>query len=356
MKLNKTHEGKEFRSYFRFIGQVKQTITGTSDNFKIHPIFDTTTTKTNKPRRVLQFDVLTNKFNNMPLQLAGMEKDFVYLFSSTEKKSHKIKWADRLNKKKYPNDSYHYMKSEWDLSEEIAGTINEGDWVEVKGKYEFGKFVNDEGKEFPVIKRFINSVEKVENGQEIVLRDKKTKIIYVTDFESPEFVEVNEFNLEVGIKSVYQDEDTKDVIVNGVFLDYGKEKSTPRDIKLTIPYKEAVEGKLALADAFTRLNEYDFIEVVGTDNNRPIFAEVEPDDEEEDLFADVDETVAQTRMVISGNKKGLEISSVVKGTHQKKLLTEEEFTPFVEPSFEDMVDSDVPFPDDEEIPDFMKED
>jgi hypothetical protein len=137
---------------------------------------------------------------------------------------------------------------------------------------------------------------------------------------------------------------------------YGKEKSTPKDIKLSVPYKEVEKGKLSLADAFTKLNEYDLIEVIGTDNNRPIFAEVEPDTDEEDLFADVDETVAPTRMVISGNKKGLEISAVVKGTHQKKLLTKEEFTPFVEPSFGDMVDSDVPFPEDEEIPDFMKED
>jgi hypothetical protein len=356
LKINKNHEGKEFKSYFRFIGQVKQTITGTSDNFKIHPIFETKTTKTDKPRRVLQFDVLTNKFNNVKVELAGMEKDYVYLFSSTEKKSYKIKWEDRLDKKKYPNDTYHYIQSEWDLSEQIASDLNEGDWIEVKGKYQFDKFVNDEGKEYPVIKRIINSVEKIEDGQEIVLRD-KTKINYIIDFESPDFVEVNYFGLEVGIKSVYQEEETKDVIVNGVFLDYGKEKSTPKDIKLSVPYKEAGSGKVALADAFTKLNKYDLIEVVGTDNNRPIFAEVEADENEDDLFGNVDETVAQTRMVISGNKKGLEISAVVKGTHQKNLLTEEEFTPVVEPSFDNMIGSDneVPF-DDVDMPDFMKED
>ena len=357
MKINKKTECKEFRSYFRFIGQVKQTITGTSENFKVHPLFQSTITKTNKPRRVLQFDVLTNKFNNCKVELAGMQKDFVYLFSSTEKKSQQIKWDDRLDKTKYPNNTYHYIQVEWDLSQEIANTLNIDDWVEVKGKYQFDKFVNEEGKEYSVIKRIITSVEQIEDGQEIALRN-KTKIKYVTDFDSPDFVEVNYFGLEVGIKSVYQDEETKDVIVNGVFLDYGKEKSTPRDVKLSVPYKEASKGKTSLADAFAKLNEYDFLDVVGIDNNRPVFTEVEVEASEDDAFADVEETVAQTQRVISGNKKGLEIIAVVKNSLQKGLLTQEEFEPTVEQTFsgnEVNNDDEVPFSD-ADMPDWLKED
>jgi hypothetical protein len=357
LKINKSHQGKEFKSYFRFIGQVKQSITGTSENFVVQPLFQTTLTKTNKPRRVLRFDVLTNKFNNIAVSLAGMEKEFVYLYSSTDKKSEKIKWADRLDKTKYPNESYHYILSEWDLSQSIADSLNENDWVEVKGKYEFSTFTNEEGKEYPVIKRIITSVEPVENGQEVALRN-KTKINYITDFDSPEFVEVNYFGLEVGIKSVYQDEETKDVIVNGVFLDYGKEKSTPRDVKLSVPYKEASKGKTSLADAFAKLNEYDFLDVVGIDNNRPVFTEVEVEASEDDAFADVEETVAQTQRVISGNKKGLEIIAVVKNSLQKGLLTQEEFEPTVEQTFsgnEVNNDDEIPFSD-ADMPEWLRED
>lgn len=356
MKINKNHQGKEFKSYFRFIGQVKQSITGTSENFIVQPLFQTTLTKTNKPRRVLRFDVLTNKFNNIAVQLAGMEKEFVYLYSSTDKKSEKIKWADRLDKSKYPNESYHYIQSEWDLSQSIANDLNENDWVEVKGKYEFGTFTNEEGKEYPVIKRIITSVEQIEDGQEIALRN-KTKINYICDFESPDFIEVNYFGLEIGIKSVYQEEETKDVIVNGVFLDYGKEKSAPKDVKLSVPYKEAEKGKSSLADAFVKLNQYDFIEVVGTDNNRPIFSEVTVEVENtDDPFADVDETVAQTQRVISGNKKGLEIIAVVANTYQKGLLTKEEFEPTVEQQFvgNEVEVYEIPF-NDADMPEWMKD-
>lgn len=346
-KINKKHQGKEFKSFFRFVGKVKKTVKGVGEDAKQQPIFQTTKTQTGKDRRVLQFDVLTNKYNNVKVDVAGMEFEFANLFSSTHKKSFRIKWADRNDKTKYPDKTYHLITPDWDLAKELSEKFNEGDWVEVRGKYEFDRYTNNEGKESLFVKRIINSVEKVEDGQEITLRD-KSEVKYVCDFDSPDFVEVNYFELEIGIKSTWQDEETKDTVVNAVFLDYGKERSTPKDVKLVCYYQEPEEGKKALADAFAKLQEYDFVQVVGVDNNRPIFSEVTETAQvdEDDPFAEVGEQVAQTSSVISGNKKGLEITSIVVNTYQKQLLTEEEIKPTAEQELGSEIsidDDDLPF-------------
>jgi hypothetical protein len=345
LKLNKKTQCKEFKSFFKFVGQVKQTITGTSDDFKVIPIYQTTTTKTDKPRRVLRFDVLTNKFNNIGLQKAGMEFEYAQLYSSTDNKSKSIKWADRFDKSKYPDKTYHLIETDWDGTQAIADVIKENDWVEVKGKYEFDKFVNEEGQEYPVIKRIINSVKVIENEQEFKIG--KNIVKYICDFDDPNFTEINYFNLEIGINSVYQDEETKDTTINGIFLDYGKEKSTPKEVKLICLYKEPENNKTALADAIAKMNKYDFIEFAGVDNNRPVFTEVEDEaDSVDDLFSDVDETIAKTKRVISGNKKGLEVTAVVNKTYQKQMLTEEEVQLTVEQKFNGTVvddDDDIPF-------------
>jgi hypothetical protein len=351
LKLNKKHQGKEFKSFFKFVGQVKQTITGTSDDFKVIPIYQTTMTnpkdpdKKPKPRRVLRFDIFTNKFNNISIQRAGMEFPKAQLYSSTDKKSAAIDWKDRFDKEKYPAKHYHMIETDWDFCARVADEIKENDWVEVKGKYEFDKFVNEEGQEYPVIKRIISSVEVIENEQEFKIG--KNTIKYICDFEDPDFTEINYFNLEIGINSVYQDEETKDTTINGIFLDYGKEKSTPKEVKLICLYKEPENNKTALADAIAQMNKYDFIEFVGVDNNRPVFAEVEDDtDSVDDLFSDVDEIVAKTRRVISGNKKGLEVTAVVNKTYQKQMLTEAEIGMTVEQQFNGVVvddEDDIPF-------------
>lgn len=347
MKLNKKHGGKEFNSYFRFVGQVKQTEKGMGEDKKALPIYQVTKTKTDKDRKVLQFDVVTAKNNNLSVQQAGMEFDLAYITSSSEKKTQSIKWADRFDKEKYPNKTYHLITTPWDLTEQIGTEIKVDDWVDVKGKYEFGTYTNEEdGKEYLVVKRIISSCEKIEDGQELKLKGKKT-LNYVCDFDSPDFQEVNYFGCEIAIKSVYQDESNKDVTVNAVFLDYGKEKSTPRDVKLTVYHKEPAEGKKSLADSFAKITEKSFIEITGVDNNRPIFTLVEnPEEKEDDVFGDIDdsEKTSKPQWMITGNKKGLEITGIVASTYQKDFLTEEEMRGEVDPfSEDDNDDSELPF-------------
>lgn len=358
IRLNKKHQGKEFNSFFHFVGQVKRHEKFSDGQMYVKDFFEENKTASGKPRRVLQFDLLTSKHNNLKIELNGMERDVAYITSSSEKKNGNqnatvaIAWKDRFDKSKYPNDTYHLIDTEWDKVLLLAENLEEGQWVEVKGKYEFDSFTNDEGKTFLFVKRMVNSIEPVTNGQEIKLPEKKV-VNYVTDFESEEFKEVNYFNLQIGILSTYQDETTKNTKVNGVFLAYGKERSTPKDVELVVNYKEPEDGKKSLADAFSTLNRYDFVEVYGIDNNRPEFSEVEEvETDEEDPFSDVSETTTRTNFVISGNKRGLEITSVLKGSLMKGLLTEEEITkavtietanPFNEGMPIDISEDDLPF-------------
>jgi hypothetical protein len=350
VKVNKKHGGKEFSSFFRFVGLVKPVRKFNNDTggWEEQPIFQETITRTQKPRRILQFNVETAPSNELKVEFSAMEQEYVFAYSSTHKKTAKIKWENRFDKSRWKDENeqvtidntYHLITSDWDKILELAEKvddkkINEGLWVEVTGVYEPNEFPDSDGNNRIVFKRIINNIRPIVNGKvlgddgkERPIKINGNEINYITDFNSPDFVEVNYFLMQIGIRSTYQDENTKDTKVNAVYLTYGKERSTPYDIELTVPYREPSEGKKALADAFSTLQYGDFIEVTGTDNNRVEFAEIEVDEnfDPDDPFNDAEGKTVRKRRVVSGDKKGLEVLGFVAGTRMKNFLTEEEIT------------------------------
>lgn len=442
IKLNKVHNGKEFTNSFHFVGLVKpvRKKDNDSDNWFDVEFFDTTTTQTNKPRRVLQFNIETAFKNELKVELAGMEMPMANVYSSLHKKNFKINWEDRFDKSKYPDDSYHLIDTDWDKTEKLSKLVDKDIWVEVKGHYEFSSFTNDDGNEVNTVKRIIDQIIPLKNGEITITGLKEGEVFraydsaedgiylgmgkadktgtatlrvgwlnpeggklyickvendtegkraeqeyndsvvengritvknnvdsqirlpkadgkgfeyvpYVRDFKDENFKEINTFEMQIGIKSTYQDETTKDTKVNAVYLDYGKEKSVPKDVELIAYYKEASEGKQPFADAIARLNRLDFLVVEGIDNNRAEFALVEVEEKEEDNpFADVDEKVSDYEQVSTGTKKGLEILRYVTGTYSRELLTEEEISsetvngdPFANPPTTEVSEDDLPF-------------
>jgi len=339
VKLNKKHQGKEFNSFYHFVGKIKQAEKW--DNELNQPVkqkfYVEDETYSGKPFRMLQFAVETAKDNDLDVRLKGYKNDYAYLYNSSTGESQSIKWDDRFDKSKYPNESFHLMETDWDKIERLNSLIVEGNWVEVKGEYEFGTFHNQEKGEINWRKRKIKDVEPVENGQDITVgKDKKVLMAnYVTDFKDENFKEFNHVNMQIGINSVLEqkeDDPTQGVLVNAYFLDYGKEKSTPRKTQLKVDYNKPNEGKISLAEAFLKLERLDFLEVEGTDNNRPIFGNVEvgaDKEEEDDPFEDLDEDEFSTkeRKAITGTDKGVKIETFVKGSRIKNFLTEEEVTP-----------------------------
>lgn len=151
---------------------------------------------------------------------------------------------------------------------------------------------------------------------------------YTMDFKDDEFKEINSFEMQIGIRSAYQEDEKSDTAVNAVYLDYGKERSTPKELDLTVYYQEVEEGKTPLATAFGRLNRLDFMTVQGIDNNRVTKALVEVEEavEDDNPFENVGEKTVSYEEVSTGTKKGLEITSYVTGTYKKELLTEEEIS------------------------------
>ncbi|MHB0943326.1 hypothetical protein ACYCSU_16890 [Paenibacillus sp. ALE1] len=337
IKVNKKHGGKEFKSAFRFIGKVSEISKKDqeTDSWIKQPIYQQTTTKTNKQRRVLQFEIETALSNRLRVELSGMEQQWAYPYSSTHKKSHKVAWADRNNKEVFPDNTYHPIEVDWDKTERLGELIKVDEWYEVRGQYQFDVFTPDNGEEKVYLKRIINSVRPIKDGL-IVNDDGTTQTVkhsgeefdYITDFNDENFREVNYFTMQLGIRSTYQEEDG-DTKINGLFLDYGKERSEPKDVELICYQTEAAEGKISMADAFASLNTYDFIEATGQDNNRATFAYVDVVEElaSDDPFSSVDSTQKVTRKerVTNGDKKGLEVTSYVQGSLMRELLTEEEF-------------------------------
>lgn len=330
VKVNKKHNGKEFKSKFHFVGKVKpyKKKEDGSDSWEDVPYFVEKPTKTGKPRRSLQFIIESAKNNDLKVEVAGMEQQSAYIYSMKHKAGQPISWADRLDKAKYPDDTYTIINgTDWDRAKEIGDQIQTDQWVEVRGTYDFSSFFDDEGVERVSIKRNIEQFKIIDDGMEITL-NRNNKIAYKTDFDAADFVEVNRIGMQIGIKSAYQKDEKADTVVRGVFLKNGKERSEPYDVELTVFYQEVSEGK-PLADAFASLNKFDFIEITGQDNNRATYSyvDIEGGLEDDDPFNEVpdsEKTVRQERFV-SGTKKGLEITGFVQGTILRGFLKEEEF-------------------------------
>jgi len=329
IKTNKNHGGKEFTSFFHFVGRVEPVQRQEENSWVEQPIFEQTKTKDGKPMRRLVFQIETAKSNRLRVELFAMEQEFAYPYSKRHNKVAKVKWKDRNNKEKYPDNTYHLIETDWDKIERLSKIVEKGKWVEVKGKYDPDEYTNQNGVNL-VLRRLISDVKEVNNGDEIEVIENgdKKKVKYVCDFDSPEFVEINKFNMQIGIRSTYHDEDTKDTKINATYLVYGKDRSEPKDVELIVHHKPAPKGKKSLAEALAGLEKGDFIEVTGKDNNRAVFSlvEVEEDDDEAELFGDVDDSAKQTKkvMVASGTEKGLEVTGYVKGSLMRGLLSDEE--------------------------------
>lgn len=348
---------KEFKSRFHFVGKVKpvqKQVDGGA--WESVPYYEEKLTQSKKPRRVAHFQLETAKGNNLKCEVAGMEQEFAYPYSMTHRNSTKVKWADRLDKTKFPDDTYHIINgTDWDRAEAIGKELKNDIWVEVRGTYDFSTFKPEgEERERTIIKRNIEQFKVIEDSAEITL-GRDNKIIYVTNFDSEDFIEVNHFTMQVGIKSTYQDEESKDTKVNGVFLASGKDQSTPYDVELKVLYKEPEgDAKKSLADAFASLNRLDFIEVSGIDNNRltGTWVDVVESLDDDDPFNEVSDSERETRQewVTTGDKKGLEVTGYTSGTIARGFLTEAEIAGKSENDpFNDSEDDDsLPFEEDED--------
>ncbi|WP_405169370.1 hypothetical protein [Paenibacillus sp. FSL H3-0286] len=352
IKKNNNHGGKEFASSFHFIGKVKQIKEKdkNTDSWEDVPFFKF---EDEGKKKVIHFIIETALSNELKVKLTGKEKPFAYPYSRKHKNSTKVAWAERFAKEKYPDDSYHLIDPEWDRIDKIKEIVQTDAWVEVKGKYTPYEFTTEDGQTIKGVSRTISFVNPILDGKVIIdgkAQDIKVdnKVVnYVCDFKSPDFIEVNKYSMQVGINTTYQDSESGNTTIKGVVLTNGIERSEPKDVELIVYQTEATEGKKSLADAFSSLNTYDFIEVTGQDNNRATFAYVDVEEVilSSDPFADVDDTqrVIRQERVTNGDKKGLEVTGYVANSLMRELLTEEEFKKSVAATNNSPFDTTDPF-------------
>ncbi|PYE51562.1 hypothetical protein HUB98_05995 [Paenibacillus barcinonensis] len=356
IKVNNNHGGKEFNSGFHFVGKVKpiKEKDKNTDNWEDIPFYST---EEDGKKKVFQFIVETALSNELKVKVTGKEKPYAYPYSRQHGKSAKVEWNKRFNKEGYPDNTYHLIEPEWDRIEKFKEIVEKDCWVEVKGKYIPYEFEAEDGKVIKGISRQISFINPInEEGKVIIdgevkeIKVDKNTINYVCDFQSPDFIEVNRFNMQIGINTTYQDSETGDTKVNAVVLTNGVERSEPKDVEMMV-YQKKVEQGISMADAFASLNTYDFIEVIGQDNNRATFAYVDVVEEigTDDPFSQVDsrEKVTRQERVTNGDKKGLEVISYVQSSLMRELLTEEELRKTValtsNDPFNSVSNSDDPF-------------
>src|SRR5699024_4660005 len=101
--------------------------------------------------------------------------------SMTDRKSHRVSWDERFDKEKYPNDTYFLIDTDWDKIVDIGQKLESGIWVDVKGKYEFDTFTTDDGKEIKLVKRIIERLSPLKNGEVSITGVKSGDVFRVFD-------------------------------------------------------------------------------------------------------------------------------------------------------------------------------
>lgn len=223
-------------------------------------------TKDGKSYRTVKFSVKTSLTNIVNVELYGAEQDFVYPYSSTEKKSYKLSFKDRHSELE---DTYHIIGVnvtsegneretyvDYDAVEAIYQGFNDGDSVFITGELKPNSFISTSGD---LVSNFKYSIKSITFKEKVV------------DFEDPKFVETASFDQEIVITDTSLDKKTNKVIVNGYAIGYA-------DSFKQVQYVVHYDKNEKLGSNFLKLKFGDYIKVLGVCINAPTNQEVEEDE------------------------------------------------------------------------------
>ena len=220
-------------------------------------------TKDNVPYRTVKFGVKTSNTNIINTELYGAEQDFVYPYSSTEKKSLKIPFKDRneelqdtyhiigINVTTEGNEKVTYV--EYDAVEPIHQGFNDGDSVYVTGELKPNSFISTSGD---LVSNFKYSIKS------ITFKEKPV------DFDDPKFKVTASFEQDIVITDTNLDKKTNKVLVNGYAIGYA-------DSFKQVQYVVHYDKNEKLGNNFLKLKFGDYIKVLGICINSPTIEAVE---------------------------------------------------------------------------------
>jgi single-stranded DNA-binding protein len=220
-------------------------------------------TKFGKAYNTVKFGVKTSPINIINVELYGQEQDFVYPYSSVDKKSQKLAFKDRHNKM---DDTYHIIGVnvtsegseketyvEYDACEPIHQGFNDGDSVFITGELKPNSYISNSGE---LVSSFKYSIKS------ITFKEKPV------DFDDPKFKETASFEQDIVITDTSLDNKTNKVIVNGYAIGYA-------DSFKQVQYVIHHDKNEKLGNNFLKLKFGDYIKVLGTCINSPTVEEVE---------------------------------------------------------------------------------
>lgn len=219
--------------------------------------------KDGRTYRIVKFGVKTSPTNIINVELYGSVQDFVYPYSSTEKKSQKLPFKDRHNEM---DDTYHIIGVnvtsegsekatyvEYDAVKAIHQGFNDGDSVFVTGELKPNSFISTSGD---LVSNFKYSIKSITFKEKVV------------DFEDPKFKETASFDQEIVITDTHLDKSTNKVIVNGYAIGYA-------DSFKQVQYVIHNDKNEKLGSNFLKLKFGDYIKVLGICINAPTNVEVD---------------------------------------------------------------------------------
>ncbi|MDF2503881.1 hypothetical protein [Clostridium sp.] len=262
-------------------------------------VFKEDTTKSGLDYRTIKFSVKTSPVNKIDVEIFAIKPEFVYPYSSKDKKSLKIPFADRevfkedgyfeknkklfADKKKFPKskqlynpdkdhiDSYHVVGisltdnngkvalEKYDGTAKILEMFNDGDTVFITGELQPNTYVNKQGVEVFSARYNIGSIRK----------DVDVK------FEDKDFQEISSFEQEVIINETFRDEDKQRTVLNAYTIGYGDKIE-----KIQLAVHDERTPKMA--KKFEKLKFGDYLKLQGLARNEAeqiIVDEVEEEDE-----------------------------------------------------------------------------
>lgn len=282
-----------------------------------------------KAYKTVRFSVKTSPTNIINVELYGVEQDFIYPYSSTEKKSMKIPFADRhkeledtyhligVNVKTEGNEKETYV--EYDAVEPIHQGFNDGNSVFVTGELKPNSFISN-SEEF--VSNFKYSIKSITFKEKAV------------DFEDPKFQEISAFEQDLVITNTNLDKSTNKVIVNGYAIGYA---DSFKQVQFVIHYDKNEK----LGNNFLKLKFGDYIKVLGNCINAPTNQDVEEDEWGSEIprgYQTGGKFVSELRITaVAKDKDGVSI-------YKKRRYKEEDFVQEEDNvELDEILDDDLPF-------------
>lgn len=304
-------------------------------------------TASGKDYRSVSFNVQTSETNKVRVELFGMVKDRVFLYSQKDKETKEVTWEERnenhgsykllgtnmkLEKDK-AGKAVRKVMAEYDAIEYMEEMLKDGMSVAVTGRTSVNSYENDEGEKRTNIQLQLSSISLMKNE---------------IDFEDEEFKETCNFEQEVVIVEVEDNEDGKTDVYTKL-IDY---KGDAHDVVYTVNKEEL--PKLA-QNMKKRMKFGDFIKVYGVITNKVELVEGKDEDletDEDDWGGDDELTEEMEKSYITNYIVENEIRAVKSSTYVKGKYSQEDF----ENADEDAFDGDENFDDDDFGEDFDDED